>query len=94
MTNEEAVEIIRTARAEVEWEYPIEYAAAFDRAIEALEREPLTDTEQRIFLAAMAKEEKVCKEVDENYPDKEPYEDSLVSVCRSIESKVKEALWE
>ena len=63
-------------------------------ALEALEIEPLTDKEQRIFLAAMSKEEKVCKEVDEKYPDREPYEDSLVSVCHSIERKVKRALWQ
>lgn len=62
-------------------------------AQKALEVEPLTDTEQRIFLAAMSREEKVCKEVDEKYPDREPYEDSLVAVCRSIERKVKGALW-
>lgn len=54
--------------------------------------EPLTDKEQRIFLAAMAREEKVCEEVDRNYV-REPYEDSLMSVCREIKRKVKGALW-
>ena len=54
--------------------------------------EPLTDKEQRIFLAAMGREEKVCKEVDEEMT-REPYEDSLVRVCREIERKVKGALW-
>ena len=53
------------------------------------EPEPLTDKEQRIFLAAMGREEKVCKEVDAE----EPYGESLVSVCREIERKVKKALW-
>lgn len=43
MTNKEAIEIIKAARAEVEWEYPMEYAAAFDKAIEALEQEPILD---------------------------------------------------
>lgn len=38
MTDKEAIEIIKVARAEVEWEYPMEYAAAFDRAIDALEQ--------------------------------------------------------
>lgn len=52
----------------------------------------LTDKEQRIFLAAMSREEKVCEEVDRNYVH-EPYEDSLVSVCREIKRKVKGALW-
>lgn len=56
--------------------------------------EPLTDKEQRIFLAAMGREEKVCKQVDEECRDcREPYEDSLVSVCREITRKVKGALW-
>lgn len=37
MTNKEAVQIIETAISEVEWEYPMNYAAAFDKAIKALE---------------------------------------------------------
>ncbi len=57
-----------------------------------IEPERLTDKEQRIFLAAMGRELKVCQEVDRNYT-REPYEDSLVSVCREIERKVKGALW-
>ena len=57
--------------------------------------EQLTDKEQRIFLAAMGREEEVCKQVDEECKDcREPYEDSLVGVCREIIRKVKAALWE
>ena len=69
-----------------------------DKAYEAIQQlpsaqpEPLTDQEQRIFLAAMGREEKVCKEVDAEMT-REPYEDSLVKVCREIERKVKGALW-
>jgi len=56
--------------------------------------EPLTDKEQRIFLAAMGREEKVCKQVDEECRDcREPYEDSLVRTCHEIVRKVKGALW-
>lgn len=56
--------------------------------------EPLTDKEQRIFLAAMGREEKVCKQVDEECRDcREAYEDSLVRVCHEIARKVKGALW-
>jgi len=56
--------------------------------------EPLTDNEQRIFLAAMGREEKVCKQVDEECRDcREPYEDSLVWTCREITRKVKGVLW-
>lgn len=54
--------------------------------------EQLTDKEQRIFLAAMGREEKVCREVDEECR-REPYEDSLVRICHEITRKVKGALW-
>lgn len=37
MTNQESIDIIKTAIAQVEWDYPMEYAAAFDMAIKALE---------------------------------------------------------
>jgi hypothetical protein len=39
VTTKEAIEIIKTAMAEVEWEYPMDYAVAFEMAIEALEKE-------------------------------------------------------
>ena len=67
---------------------------AVDIAIKALAAQPeqLTDKEQRIFLAAMGREEKVCKEVDEEC-SREPYEDSLVRICHEITRKVKGALW-
>lgn len=54
----------------------------------------LTDKEQRIFLAAMGREEKICKEVDDGYRQfREPYEDSLVSICHEITRKAIGALW-
>ena len=62
------------------------------KALPSAKPEPLTDEEKRIFLAAMAREEKVCEEVDRNYM-REPYKDSLMSVCKSIKRKVKDALW-
>lgn len=39
MTNEEAIKAIKMAISQVEWEYPLDYAAAFDMAIEALEKQ-------------------------------------------------------
>lgn len=39
MTNEEAIKTIRVAIAEVEWDYPLDYAIAFETAIEALEKQ-------------------------------------------------------
>lgn len=62
------------------------------KALPSAQPKPLTDKEQRIFLAAMSREEKVCKKVDAEMT-REPYEDSLVRVCREIERKVKCALW-
>ena len=62
------------------------------RKLPPAQPEPLTDKEQRIFLAAMGREEKVCEEVDRNYV-REPYEDSLVRTCHEITRKVKGALW-
>ena len=39
MTSEEAIKTIQVAIAEVEWNYPMEYATAFETAIEALEKQ-------------------------------------------------------
>lgn len=61
-------------------------------SVPSVQPEPLTDKEQRIFLAAMGREEKVCEEVDRNHI-REPYEDSLMWICREIKRKVKGALW-
>lgn len=47
MTNQEAIDIIKTAIAQVEWDYPMDYAAAFDMAIKALKaQEPQVMTMQ------------------------------------------------
>ena len=74
--------------------YPDWYASII-KELPSAQPEQLTDKEQRIFLAAMGREEEVCKQVDEECKDcREPYEDSLVGVCREIIRKVKAALWE
>lgn len=39
MTNEEAIETIKMAVSQVEWEYPMNYAAAFEVAIKALKEQ-------------------------------------------------------
>lgn len=43
MTNQEAINIIKTAIAQVEWDYPMECAAALDKAIEALGKREALD---------------------------------------------------
>lgn len=54
--------------------------------------ETLTDTEQRIFLAAMERELKVCEEIDSETV-REAYEVSLTKICKEIKRKVMGALW-
>ncbi len=61
-----------------------------DKIISISSELKLTDPEQRIFLSAISRELKVCKEVDKEHEDAEV---CLVSVCRSIERKVKQALF-
>jgi hypothetical protein len=39
MTTQEAIETIKTAIVEVEWEYPMDYTVAFEMAIEALKKQ-------------------------------------------------------
>ena len=39
MTPQEAIEIIKIAIAEVEWNYPMDYTVALEEAIEALEKQ-------------------------------------------------------
>ena len=39
MKPQEAIEIMKIAISEVEWEYPMDYAAAFEMAIEAIEKQ-------------------------------------------------------
>lgn len=62
---------------------------AINIAIKALEVEPFTDAEQRIFLTAITREKEKCKEIDGEL-------DGLVnlkSICEEIERKVKSVLW-
>ena len=89
-------ECIEVKDANYEWEQ----VQGLECALECIDEEPsaqpepLTDKEQRIFLTAMRREEKVCNQVDEEWRDfREPYEDSLVITCHEIIRKVKGTLW-
>lgn len=84
----------RAALHELEWKWAGKAAIDAIRNLPPVQPERLTDKEQRIFLAAMGREEKVCKEVDEECRNcSEPYEDSLVKICHEITRKVKSVLW-
>lgn len=54
--------------------------------------EPLTDSEQRIFLSAMSREERICKELDSEKVDDSTVK-KLMPIVYGIERKVKKALW-
>ena len=72
-------------------------ADMIERAINNLpsaQPEQLTDAEQRIFLKAIEREEKVCKKVDEEWGSgDEECEINLVHACHEIIRNVKGALW-
>ena len=87
------MEVVGNEREKLAWGLGLIEAYIADmKELPSAQPEPLTDKEQRIFLAAMGREEKVCEEVDRNHV-REPYEDSLMRVCREIRRKVKGALW-
>lgn len=91
ISRQEAIELMCRA---LHYHYEEGYAVSNMMALPSAQPDPLTDKEQRIFLAAMGREEKVCKQVDAECRDcREPYEDSLVSTCHEITRKVKGALW-
>ena len=63
---------------------------------ELLTVEPLTDEEQRLFLTAIDKEKKLCKNIEEiweqlNLSSNDDID--LVKACEEIERKVKKTLW-
>lgn len=46
MTNAEAITALEMMQAQIEWDYPMEYAVAIDMAIEAIkEKEKMSDNE-------------------------------------------------
>lgn len=62
MTNNEAIEIIKLALAQIEWDYPMDYAVAFDLAIKALEQEPFKPMVE-IDLYSVIKQKYIEREV-------------------------------
>ena len=80
MTNAEAIQTLKLMQAQVEWEYPMEYSAAIDEVVKALEV-------QDILLKALSNfettipcdelmddpdEEEICYTICGNYGDNIP----------------------
>lgn len=57
-----------------------------------VEIEPLTDSEQRIFLSAMSREMRICKQIDNDKVDDSTVK-KLVPIVNTIERKIKKVLW-
>ena len=68
MTIQEAIGIMKIALAEVEWEYPTDYAAAFETAIEALEKQIEYRNRIKSLVGTI---EHVCKRCREIHSDDE-----------------------
>lgn len=47
----------------------------------------LSDKEKRILLSALTREKEVCAQVDKQCELRTPYEQSLKSICESLENK-------
>ena len=86
MSNQEAIEIIELARAQIEWDYPMDYAVAFDMAISAIKAQDVPDINVgdmisrqtvRYKLAALVNEfEEILSHIREHEVD-----DSICGLC-------------
>ena len=65
MTNREAIEVIKLAQAQVEWEYPMDYAVAFDMAISALQAQEFDTVSRQAAIDALGEEPEVWTGKDE-----------------------------
>lgn len=71
MTKQEAIETIKIAISHVEWEYPMNYAAAFDMAVEALSLPEVIRCNDCKYGLMMENGEVKCDELctdDDGYP--------------------------
>lgn len=85
MTNKELITIIEIAKAEIEWDYPLDYQIAFDEAIEIIERmdklsEVLTEAEQ-LHPYKILGDPDTYTQYNEGWNDALDYIDSKMGVC-------------
>lgn len=82
MEKAEAIKIIKMALAQIEWDYPMDYAAAFDMAIDALKQESTwKDLEEWVA--------KLTKESEESYL--RGYGDGIISSTSRITEIIEQA---
>ena len=68
MTNKEAIETIKIAMAEVEWNYPMDYTVAFEMAADALEKQAEYRNRIKSLINTI---EDICKVCRERHTDDE-----------------------
>ena len=72
MTPQEVIKTLEIAKAEVEWNYPMDYAVAIDEAIKAIDKQiPKKPRETRCALMCASCGHKItekgCKKLNRNY---------------------------
>ena len=65
MTKEECINTLKMAISEVEWEYPMDYAVAFDMAIKALEQPTSDDCVSRTTVFNILKD--IQADIEDGY---------------------------
>lgn len=84
MKNEEAIQTLKLMQAQVEWDYPMDYAAAIDEAVKALEAQEWVPCKP----SELPKDKKLwvthdrlgCRYVDEVYWDMTEWSDNVSDV--------------
>ena len=82
MNNLDCIKIIEMARAQVEWDYPMDYAAAFDKAIEALKQESV-NKDLKEWVA------KLTRECEESYL--RGFGDGIIAVNTRVMEEIEKA---
>ena len=68
MTNKEAIETIKIAMAEVEWDYPMDYTVAFEKAVDALEKQMNPKWNKTSEIKPTEEKEYLCCSIYNNGP--------------------------
>ena len=68
MTNKEAIETIKIAMAEVEWNYPMDYTVAFEMAIDAIEKQMKPKWNKTSEVKPTEEKEYLCCSIYNNRP--------------------------
>lgn len=89
MNAQEVIDIMKIAIAEVEWNYPLDYAIAFEEAIKALEKQipekvVFGDDEQDDICCPEAENERLRAELDK-YPVKTLFDNNSVICSKTSE---------